>query len=40
MIFLQRPVAAAPLAVFIVVATWQLYTIFRQGKAAWGSDDA
>jgi putative tricarboxylic transport membrane protein len=39
-IFIQRPVAAALLIVFLVVATWQLYTIFKHGKVAWEPDDA
>jgi putative tricarboxylic transport membrane protein len=40
MIFIQRPVAASLLLVFLIVATWQLYTIFRHGKVGWESDDA
>ena len=39
-IFLQRPVAVSLLVVFLIVAVWQLATIFRHGKTAWGSDDA
>ena len=39
-IFLQRPVAVVLLTVFVIVAAWQLYTIFKHGKVAWGSDDA
>ena len=39
-IFIQRPVAVVLLVVFIIVAVWQLYTIFKHGKVAWESDDA
>jgi len=39
-IFVQRPVAVVLLTVFVIVAAWQLYTIFKHGKVAWGSDDA
>ncbi len=40
MIFAQRPIAAVLLVGFLVVASWQGYTISKHGRAAWESDDA
>jgi putative tricarboxylic transport membrane protein len=39
LIFVQRPMAAVLLVMFIVVSTWQVYAIIKSGRARWESDD-